>query len=282
MTAYAIKTILCIALFLGNTAVTMIDGEKYTTLYLLMRTAGAMSVPIACFFLVEGFYHTSSKKKYFVRLFLCSLIAELPFLFCSLNGLRRLVGVLEREFGEGTMPSADIMKQLAEKIKDERILYYSDLYNSTARYAVCGLMGISMMLLVLMLLDRLREKYFETSKLKFGILSSLLLLGALVMLVIIPFENPLPILFFTSVFYFLRGNRAGIAVMSVMLVSFFYLDAGLMISMGPILGVLLCFTYNGRQSNKTDNKENLKFYNKVFYVIYPLQYMILFAAISFV
>ena len=66
MTAYAIKTILCIALFLGNTAVTMIDGEKYTTLYLLMRTAGAMSVPVACFFLVEGFYHTSSRKKYFV------------------------------------------------------------------------------------------------------------------------------------------------------------------------------------------------------------------------
>ncbi len=274
MTSFALKLVLCLSVLIGNMGLVLVDGEKYTLVYQLMRMVGAMAVPIACFLLVEGFHHTSSKKTYFIRLFFCGVIAELPYLGCSLMGLRKLVLELEECIGKDTMPNYDSMKQLAEIKKDGTMPYFTDLYNTTAKYAVDGLIALSFMLLVLMLIDRLREKYAQENKTKFTVLSSLTLLGALVMIVVIPFESPLPILFFTAVFYFLRGNKAGIAVMSVLLISFFYMDAGMIITLGPIMGVLICFAYNGKQGEKG--------FNKFFYIMYPLQYMLIWGTNYFV
>lgn len=56
-----------------------------TLVYKLMLSTGYFTAPVMLYFLVEGYYCTHSRKKYFLRLFLFAVVSELPF--CLLFGL---------------------------------------------------------------------------------------------------------------------------------------------------------------------------------------------------
>lgn len=55
------------------------DYTFYARLDILLRMIGRISFPIFCFLLVEGALHTRNQYKYAVRLFLFSILSEIPF-----------------------------------------------------------------------------------------------------------------------------------------------------------------------------------------------------------
>ena len=69
-----------IAALFGGDSLTMIEVYNViATLYTTMRYIGRISFPIYRFFLVEGFVHTRSRKKYMRRLVALALISEVVF-----------------------------------------------------------------------------------------------------------------------------------------------------------------------------------------------------------
>lgn len=53
----------------------------------LMRIVGRLTAPIMCYFLAEGFRHTSSHKKYGTRLFIFAAISQFAYAFAHGNTL---------------------------------------------------------------------------------------------------------------------------------------------------------------------------------------------------
>lgn len=54
-------------------------GGVFLPQYPLLRIVGRISFPLFIFFLVEGFTHTKSRTRYFLRLLVFALLSEIPF-----------------------------------------------------------------------------------------------------------------------------------------------------------------------------------------------------------
>ena len=83
MTIFTLKIIAIITMLLDHVKYAIPATNNIVTMYI-----GRISYPLFAFILVEGFLHTSSKKKYMLRLFIFAIISEIPFLF-----LRRMINI---------------------------------------------------------------------------------------------------------------------------------------------------------------------------------------------
>ncbi len=71
------KLLASIAMVLDHVAVIFLVEE--TALWVVFRTLGRITAPVMCFFLSEGFIHTSSSRKYLRRLGFFALISQVPY-----------------------------------------------------------------------------------------------------------------------------------------------------------------------------------------------------------
>lgn len=58
-----------------------------SVLYTVFRVLGRLTAPIMCFFLVQGFIYTHSKKQYAIRLAIFALLSQIPYALARKHSL---------------------------------------------------------------------------------------------------------------------------------------------------------------------------------------------------
>lgn len=71
-----IKCFAMITMLLNHTAIVFLEGNA---LYPVLEAVGYFTAPVMCYFLVEGYHYTRSKKKYGERLLLFAIISQIPY-----------------------------------------------------------------------------------------------------------------------------------------------------------------------------------------------------------
>jgi len=57
---------------------------------IILRMIGRITFPIIAFLIAEGYFHTSNKNKYLLRMFIFALISQIPFMLAIGNNLNIL------------------------------------------------------------------------------------------------------------------------------------------------------------------------------------------------
>ena len=83
LTAYQLKIIAIIAMVINHFAhivvLLPIDSGVMNAMLTPMNIIGKLTIPIMCFFVAEGYYHTRNLQIYLLRMFVFASISQIPF-----------------------------------------------------------------------------------------------------------------------------------------------------------------------------------------------------------
>lgn len=80
LTANQLKLIAIVAMVVDHCAIVFVP-ESFPVLW-LFRMIGRITAPIMCYFIAEGYYHTSDLKRYMGRILMIAVIAHIPHNLC--------------------------------------------------------------------------------------------------------------------------------------------------------------------------------------------------------
>jgi len=78
MSSFAVK-LLAMLTMLADHIGAAFESELPSSVYLLCRTVGRLAMPLFCFMIAEGLFHTRDARKYLMRLMMFALVSEVPF-----------------------------------------------------------------------------------------------------------------------------------------------------------------------------------------------------------
>lgn len=93
--------------------------EKGTFLGELFLDIGYITAPVMCYFLVEGYYYTHSKRKYAMRLLLFAFISQIPF-YMALSHGESFPGMLNMMF---TLFICFLILEVKVRVQQETLRY---------------------------------------------------------------------------------------------------------------------------------------------------------------
>jgi hypothetical protein len=79
LTANTIKFIAIVAMTIDHIALIFFPRYSMDIPILSLHIIGRLTAPVMCFFIVEGYYHTSNLKKYIFRLFVFAIISHFAY-----------------------------------------------------------------------------------------------------------------------------------------------------------------------------------------------------------
>ncbi len=188
MSAFALKLIACMTMLIDHAVLAFVPYG--TTWFWIGREIGRIAFPIYCFLLVEGFWHTSSRKKYMSRLLVFALISEFPFDY----------------FLYGIPGSIEIAMQ-----------YQNVMITLFAGMAL------------LCIYDYLLQNYSVTQPVAFNTLAAIAIVATTVVVVWMKSDYSYVGILFILIFYLMRGRKlwiaGGLAVIILMFTDLFELGA---------------------------------------------------------
>lgn len=147
--------------------------EGMEVIYQILRDIGRISFPIYCFFIVEGFFHTRSRRKYALRLFLLALISDIPFdlaLFGKISDFKHQNVYFTLLIGLAAIWGINELRKLYDKIKIKEFILLLEagvVYVSTvlAFYLKTDYSILGVLCIIIMYQIKMPKKEFYSERL---------------------------------------------------------------------------------------------------------------------
>lgn len=261
-----LKILLCVSMLVDHAALCFLELDSIP--YIVCRAFGRIAMPIVCFLLVEGFFHTRNKLKYGLRLGVFALISEIPWIMLVARQRVQLFDFVE---AQGYENFSELPVEI-QSIQIDRVLMLFDV-----------LFTLLACLMMLWGIEGVRERHEKkrqnkpqmpqnTAFDKVGMILSQLSIVFVTIFITYLLQMDYWIMgpMYVLSFYYARKDR-GAQVLVGAVIAVMY-GTGIPSIIGGLLGILALKFYNGKMGYDIANSAKIKY---SFYMFYPLHLAIL-------